>query len=499
MSTLAVLEERFAQRYPREQCGIGIVHLGIGAFHRAHQAWYTDLVLRNHPGDWAICGVSLRSPTVRDQLQPQQGFYSLLERDSQGERLQVIGSVREVLFAPEDPEQVLERMASPQTRIVSLTVTEKGYCHDPATGKLNTQHPQILEDLQHPDRPHSPLGYLVAALRRRWQAQIRPFTVLCCDNLPSNGRVVRGLVLELAQLQEPALAKWIEQEGAFPSSMVDRIVPATAETDRARAQALLGVEDPGVVVTEGFSQWVLEDQFPLGRPAWEEVGVTLVEEVTPFEHMKLRMLNGTHSTLAYLGFLAGHETVADAATDPDFQRLLQEMWQEEIIPTLSLPESTDPQAYAVALLERYQNPGLRHRLYQIAMDGSQKLPQRLLGTLREQMEAERPTDRILLAIAGWMRYVTGLDGVGRPFLVQDPLVDSLQADAKRSGYLVDQHLVTERIPEYVRLILDRREIFAAEWTQFPQLEARLIYLLTQLSEGGVRPLLQQIAGQKESP
>ncbi|MBT7204624.1 MAG: mannitol dehydrogenase family protein, partial [Deltaproteobacteria bacterium] len=295
MSRAVALQEKFGNRYPRESCGIGIVHLGVGAFHRAHQAWYTDKLLNLYPGNWSISGISLRSPNVRDQLAPQDGFYTLVENDRCGQRMEVIGAVREVICAPENPAAALNRLCQPETKVVSLTVTEKGYCHDPATGRLNQKHPQVIADLENTNQPSSALGYLCEALNRRWKQDLGPFSIVSCDNLPSNGKVLRGLLIEFAKLRDAELADWIKDRVTCPSSMVDRIVPATTEKDRQNVQKQLGLEDQGVVVTESFSQWVLEDNFCEGRPAWEEVGVTMVDDVTPFEHMKLRMLNGTHS------------------------------------------------------------------------------------------------------------------------------------------------------------------------------------------------------------
>ena len=325
-------------------------------------------------------------------------------------------------------------MADPAVRIVSLTVTEKGYCHEPATGRLNPDHPDIVHDLATPDAPRSAPGFLVAALARRRAAGLRPFTVLCCDNLPENGRIVRGVTLDLARRIDPGLADWIAAEGAFPSTMVDRIVPATKPEDIARLTAITGTLDLSPVMHEPFRQWVVEDAFVDGqRPDLGAVGVQLVEDVTPFELMKLRMLNGTHSSLAYLGYLAGHETVSDTVDDPAFAGYCRHLWRAEIIPSIAPPPGEDLAAYADALLERYRNPAIRHRTWQIAMDGSQKLPQRILGTIADNRAAGRPCPGLTLAVAAWMHYVGGVDESGRPIDVRDPLADRLKAlsDAAR--------------------------------------------------------------------
>ena len=408
--------------YDRAAVKPGIVHLGLGAFHRAHQAVMTDAVLRDGARDWGIVAASLRSADTRDALAPQDGLYTVATRQDETDALQVIGALGGLHVAPEDPAALLAAMVAPATRIVSLTVTEKGYCHDPATGALDEAHPDIRHDLATPDRPRSAPGFLVEALRRRRAEGTPPFTVLCCDNLPANGHTVRRIATRLATLRDPGLGDWMAAEVAFPSTMVDRIVPATTTEDRARIAAALGVEDAWPVVCEGFSQWVVEDRFPSGRPAWEIAGATFASDVAPFELMKLRMLNGSHSALAYLGYLAGHETVADAAADPAFADYLRAFWAE-VAPFVPAPPGADLPDYAARLLARFRNRALRHRTWQIAMDGSQKLPQRLLGVLRE---AGRPLPCATLAVAGWMRYAAATDERGAAIDVRDPLLPLLR-------------------------------------------------------------------------
>ncbi|MFQ6184105.1 mannitol dehydrogenase family protein [Sinorhizobium meliloti] len=397
---------------------VGIVHLGIGAFHRAHQAAYTDALLSENPS-WGICGVSLRSPETRDALQPQDGLYTLAVQDGEGSDLSVIGSVVELLCAPEDPEAVLRRMADPATRIVSLTITEKGYCHNPATGTLDEGHPDIVHDLANPARPRSAIGFIVEAISRRVSAGIAPFTLLSCDNLPGNGHVLKRIVTQFAELRDPALAAVIRNV-ASPSTMVDRIVPATTDGDRSAVAAAMGLEDAWPIMTEPFRQWVIEEDFPLGRPAWEKAGALFVQDVSAFEFMKLRLLNGSHSTLAYLGYLAGAETVADAMSLPGMEALVEGLMRHEVSPTLPELPGFDLPAYRAELLQRFRNPALRHRTWQIAMDGSQKLPQRLLGSIRDRLHAEAGYDRLALGVAAWMRYARGLDEAGHPIDVRDP-------------------------------------------------------------------------------
>lgn len=405
---------------------VGIVHLGLGAFYRAFGAVYVAEAVAKSGGDWGIVGVSLQSATTRDALAPQDWAYSSVTLSPDGEQVAVIEVLADVLVAPENPAAVLAAMADPAVRIVSLTVTEKGYCHNPATGALNFDHPDILHDLGH-DLPRSAIGFLVRALAQRRDAGLAPFTVLTCDNLPENGHLVRGVVLEFARRVDPLLADWITEHGRFPATMVDRITPATTPADIARLAAATGRHDAAPVSHEAFRQWVIEDDFVSGaRPDFGAVGVQMVQDVTAFEHMKLRMLNGTHSSLAYLGYLAGHETIADTVANPGFNAFVRQLWAE-IMPAVPAPPGVDLGAYAQALLARYENPAIRHRTWQIAMDGSQKLPQRLLGTLAENFAAGRDCPGLILAIAGWMRYVGGVDEGGQAIEVKDPMAARLRA------------------------------------------------------------------------
>lgn len=409
--------------YDRSQIERGIVHLGVGAFHRAHQAVYVDDILETDPR-WGIVGASLRRPDTRDALKPQDSLYTLVSRAGKGDEFRVVGSLLDVLQAEDDRAALFDALTDENTRIVSLTITEKGYCHDPATGELDADHPDIVHDLAHPDAPRSAPGLLVQALAERRSRGFAAFTVVSCDNLPSNGDTARRIVVGFAQRLDPIIGNWIRNETAFPSTMVDRIVPATTDADREEVAKVLGVADAWPVMTEPFSQWVIEDDFPAGRPDFGAAGAQMVADVAPFELMKLRMLNGSHSTLAYLGYLAGFETVADAIADDDIEALIKRLMHEEAIPTLDVP-GVDLSDYALALIERFANPALHHRTWQIAMDGSQKLPQRLLGTIRDRIAARAPYPCLALGVAAWMRYVTGVGEHGAKIDVQDPLADRL--------------------------------------------------------------------------
>lgn len=405
---------------------VGIVHLGPGAFFRAFNAVFTDEAMTAAGGDWGITAVSLRSPTARDQLEPQGGAYTSVTLAAGARAEQVISSVVSVLVAPEDPAAVVAAMADPKVRIVSLTITEKGYCHDPSTGALNRDHPDIVHDLAHLDAPKSAVGFIVAALAARRAAGMPAFTVLSCDNLPSNGSLARNVVLAFAQERDAELAGWIADNATFPATMVDRITPATTDADIAALQESAGYYDPGCVIHEAFRQWVIEDNFVDGRPAWEIAGAQLVPSVAAHEEMKLRCLNGTHSTLAYLGYLAGYETIADCVADPDFARLCARLWLDEIIPVVEEPEGEDLVVYCHRLLERFRDPSIRHRTWQIAMDGSQKLPQRILGTIADHLKLGQVPTGLCLAVAAWMRYVGGVDEAGDAIDVRDPLADHLR-------------------------------------------------------------------------
>ncbi|SMX42517.1 mannitol dehydrogenase family protein [Actibacterium lipolyticum] len=460
---------------------VGIVHLGLGAFFRAHGAIYIAEAIAAKGGEWGILGVSLKSPGTRDLLRPQGFAYTAVELAPDGTKPRVVEVVRDVLVAPEDPQAVLNEMADPAVKIVTLTVTEKGYCHEPSTGALNLAHPDIQHDLSNP-LPQSAPGFLVRALDMRRKAGMRPFTVMTCDNLPENGRVVRGVVLELARAIDPALADWIAAEGRFPATMVDRIVPATKPEDVTELATLTGYDDQAPVMHEPFRQWVIEDDFvDNARPDLGAVGAQLVQDVTAFEHMKLRMLNGTHSSLAYLGYLAGHETIADTVADPVFARFVRHLWQAEIIPALMPPPGEDLNAYANALFDRYANPAIRHRTWQIAMDGSQKLPQRILGTLSENHAAGRSSPGLTLAVAAWMRYVGGVDENGQPIDVKDPLADKLRALSDGADTGADK----------VRALLSVRDVFSAELAK--TIADDVIAAYSMLEQNGASAAAQEVS------
>jgi len=406
--------------YDRDRVTVGVVHFGPGAFHRAHQAFYFDQLLAKDPR-WGICAVSLKSPGVRDALQPQDGLYTLAQLDAET-TFRVVGSILEVLVAPEDPPSVFARLAAPTTRMVTLTVTEKGYCLTGA-GKLDTAHPDIVHDLAQPREPVSAVGYLVEGLRRRHQAGLPPFAVVACDNLADNGWRLKAAVVAFAEAIDPSLAAWIEAEGRFPRTMVDSITPATDDALRVRVETATGLSDAWPIQREAFTQWVVEDVLGEGAPDLASVGVTLTDDVRGFERAKLRLLNGVHSTIAYVGLLKGHQTVFEAISDPELARIAEDLMVQDIIPTLTAPRGLDLAAYAQAILARFRNPEIRHLLSQIAWDGSQKLPFRILGTVADALENGRSVDRLALPLAAWMHFVRRRAAEGEKIV--DPLADRL--------------------------------------------------------------------------
>jgi fructuronate reductase len=403
--------------YDRATQKPGIVHFGIGAFHRAHMAVYTDDAMNAGEGDWGITGVSLRSASVADQMNPQDGLYTVTERSAAGSKVRLIGAVQRVIVAQQDPEAVVAAIASPDTHIISFTITEKGYCRT-ADGSLDLN---ANEDV-------SIYTYLTAGFRRRMEANLPGLTLLSCDNLASNGAQLERLMLTYLRHNAPDLIDWFKAKCTCPSTMVDRIVPATTEADRAGIEALLGMRDEAAVVTEPFSQWVIEDKFAGPRPAWERHGAQITSDVHAYENAKLRMLNGAHSALAYLGLKQGHEFVHQAIADPELAPLIDRLMRSEAATSLIPAPGQDLAAYTDALIERFKNPALNHRLAQIAMDGSQKIPQRWLETLAHHQAVGRQCPAILTAIGAWLCHIRGDNG-----LVDDPVAGALKACWEQAG------------------------------------------------------------------
>ena len=430
--------------YDRNQLKSGILHLGPGAFFRAHFAPFTDAALATSGGDWGIAVASLRTADVADHLNEQNGLYTMLIRDTSGTTAQVIGPILRAHVATRDPAGLLDRLEDPAIRIVSLTVTEKAYGMDTATGGLDLNHADVAADLANRHAPRGVIGYLVEGLSRRRAKGIAPFTPLSCDNLPSNGAVLKRLVLDFAERVDPSLRQWIEANVPFPSTMVDRITPASTEATYQDAERLTGRQDLAAIETEPFTQWVIEDHFANGRPAWEKAGALMVTDVSAYEKMKLRMLNGAHSLLAYLGYIGGYEFIRDVMDDAGLAALAYRH-MHAAARTLDAVPGIDLDHYASELIARFANKAIAHRTYQIAMDGTQKLPQRLLEPACEALALGDRAETYAIAVAAWMRYAIGEHGNGDRYELRDPRaaeIAALIADVPRTGLAISAALFT---------------------------------------------------------
>jgi len=423
--------------YDRSRVTPSIVHMGVGGFHRSHMAVYCDDLLQQG-GDWGICGVGLLDvdSSMRDAMCGQDGLYTVISRDATGSEVMVVGSLLEYIFAPEQREAVLGKLTHADTKIVSITVTEKGYGHDPITGSLDLDHPAIKHDLEHPRQPISAGGLIVEALRQRHEAQQGPFTVLSCDNLQGNGHIAKQVVLQLADTVGPTgLRAWIEENATFPNSMVDRITPATEDKDREWLAENHGVQDAWPVVCEQYRQWVLEDEFCTGRPAWEDAGAMFVADVFPYELMKLRLLNTSHSALAYLSYLADHRSVDGAMGDASVGGFVA-AYMGEVQPSCLPVPGVDIAEYKGVLCERFANPGVKDQVQRLAEDGSTKIGNQMVPIVLDNLKAGRSNECLAASMAAYMSYMTGLDMHGAPIAIKDAKLDTLQPlaiEATKSG------------------------------------------------------------------
>ena len=471
--------------FARDVLSSGIVHFGVGGFHRSHQAMYLDRLMNDGKAlDWGITGVGTMpaDARMRDVMRAQDCLYTLVVKHPDGTlEPRVIGSIVDYLFAPDDPEAVLARMADPATRIVSLTITEGGYHVHQVTGELDSTDDAIQHDLRGDEPPVSAFGFVVEALRRRHESGITPYTVMSCDNIPGNGDVARRMLTSYARLKDPELADWIEREVRFPNSMVDRITPVTADTDRAALAERFGIDDGWPVVCEPFTQWVLEDAFGNDRPPYEDVGVQLVEDVEPYELMKLRLLNASHQALCYLGYLAGYRYAHEVCTDPLFVRFLLGYMDDEGTPTLPPVPGVDLDRYKHQLIERFANPEVRDTLARLCAESSDRIPKWLLPVIREQLAAGRGIDRSALVVAAWARYAEGVDEQGEPIEVVDRLRDIVMARAARQR---DDPLAFVSDPDlFGDLAQDER--FVAAYTS----------ALSSLHERGARATVEAVTGE----
>lgn len=462
--------------------GIGIVHLGIGAFARAHIAHYTDRVLAKHGGDWGILGVSQRSTDVPDRLRPQDGLYTVLQRDGRGPAVANInGAIRGVACATDAAQDVVGHIAARTTAVVTITVTEKGYRYDPGSGHLLDDN-GLAGDLAG-RAPRTVVGQIVRGLQQRFRGDVGPIAIMSCDNLPSNGPLLHGLVQEfLDRLPDPdvnALRTWIADEVAFPHTMVDRIVPAATDEDRQEVARVLGRRDDAAVVTEPFTQWVIEDRFTGFRPAWEDAGAIMSDNVSLYEVLKLRMLNGTHSLIAYLGILAGYEDIAETLRDPLIEAAARTFLKEDAAPAVVQPPGVDLDGYGSEVLQRFRNPALGHLTRQVAMDGSHKLPPRLLGTARARLADGATPQWVALAVAAWIHHLGGLDDGGREIHVNEPLAATLRP------LIMSQ----DRPEEIVHRVLAFENIFGEDLGHDERFTNAVTNWLISLSEHGVRDTL----------
>lgn len=474
---LAALPEQVQRpSYDLDAVRVGIVHIGAGGFHRSHQAMYVDRLMNEGLAlEWGICGVGLMpgDARMRDVMAEQDCLYALVLKGAGGVRdARVIGSLREYLFAPDDPNAVIERMTDPAVRIVSLTVTEGGYNVSQVTGQFDDAAPDVLHDLAHPDAPRTVFGLVIEALRRRRDRGTAPFTVMSCDNVQGNGDVARAAFAAFARLSDPDLGEWVEASIAFPNSMVDRITPVTADADRDELRERFGLDDGWPVVAEPFVQWVLEDHFPTGRPPFEAAGVQLVDDVEPYEQMKLRLLNSTHQGMCYFGHLMGYRFAHEAAADPLIADFLMGYMNLEATPTLRALPGVDLALYKRTLIERYRNPDVRDTLARLCADSSNRIPKWLLPVVRDQLSVGGRVTSAAAIVASWARYAEGIDEDGVPIDVVDQHKDALMARARMQaqsptafleerglfGTLIDQPAFVQ---EYVRALDSLRRDGAA--------------------------------------
>ena len=471
--------------YDRGAVAPAIVHFGVGGFHRAHQAMYIDRLLNAGASrEWGICGVGVLAAdrAMQQALEPQDHLYTLVEKHSDGRYdARVIGSIVDYLYAPDDPEAVIRRLADPATRVVSLTITEGGYGIDDLTGKFNPQAPGIADDLRRNAAPRSVFGLLVAALRRRRGAGREPFTIVSCDNLQGNGSLTQEALIAFTSLLDASLAEWIEQEVRFPNSMVDRITPATTESDREEVGTRFGVSDRWPVVCEPFTQWVLEDSFSSARPPLEEAGVQVVSSVAPYELMKLRLLNGSHQGLCYFARLCGYTYVHEAAQDPLFGEFLRGYMDDEATPTLDPVPGVDLQQYKQVLIERFSNPEIRDTIARVCAESSDRIPKWLLPVIRFQLEHDGPIARSAAVVASWARYAEGTDEHGEPIEIVDRRRDQIMALAARQA--------TEPTA-----FIENRELFG-DLASNERFVGAYLFALRSLHERGARRTLEALVNE----
>ena len=472
-------------QYDRQKVGRAIMHVGVGGFHRAHQALYTDdLLNQGEDSQWGFCGVGLlkHDARIREVMQSQDCLYTLVERSLAGDTARIIGSIVNFSFAPDDSQKVIEQMASPTTRILSLTITEGGY-YISSTGELDAQHPDLQRDLANPHEPSCAFGYILEALDRRRIRGLAPFTVMSCDNIQSNGEVAKKMLMAFAELRDPQLKNWMAENCLFPNSMVDRITPATTDEHRNLVKEKFGIDDGWPVMTESFKQWVIEDHFVQGRPKWEQVGAQMTSDVLPYEKMKLRLLNASHQALCYIGMLLGYQLVHETMEDPDIRRLVEKMMDDEVTPILSEVPGVDLTEYKKTLIERFANPAIRDQLSRIGIYGSSGIPKFVLPTVEEQLKRGGPTKLLSFTVASWFRYLDGLDESGKEMPMLDPMAPKLRERAKAAG-------------KDARQLLGMREVFSEELANAPAFAKQVSDMLNSFYADGARATLVKNIGQQ---
>jgi len=461
----------------------GIAHIGVGGFHRAHQAYYTDALMNTGQAlDWAICGVGLRAEDrrARDDLKEQDYLFTLFELgDNDDTEVRVIGAIRDMLLAEDGAQALIDKLADPQIRIVSLTITEGGYCIDDSNGEFMAHLPQVQHDLAHPQTPKTVFGFLCAALEKRRGAGTPAFTLMSCDNLPHNGAVTRKALLAFAALRDPGLRDWIEQNVSFPNAMVDRITPMTSTAHRLQLADKHGVDDNWPVVCEPFVQWVLEDKFVNGRPAWEQVGVQFTDDVSPYEEMKIKLLNGSHLALTYLGFLKGYRFVHETMNDPLFVRYMRAYMDLDVTPQLAPVPGIDLTDYKNTLVARFSNQAIADQLERVCSDGSSKFPKFTIPTINRLIADGQETRRAALVVAAWALYLKGVDENGDTYTIPDPRAEFCQ------GLVADDALITQRL-------LAVEEIFGTAIPRSAQFVAAFEWCCNSLREVGVTRTLERV-------
>ncbi|HEY5893839.1 MAG TPA: mannitol dehydrogenase family protein [Chthoniobacterales bacterium] len=467
-------------KYDRRKVGQGIVHIGVGGFHRAHQTVYTeDLFDQGQDLQWGFCGLGLlrHDARIRDVMLEQDCLYTLLERSIEGDKPRIVGSIVNFLFAPDNREAVIEKMASFETKIVSMTITEGGY-YLSSSGEFDANHPDIRRDLEHPHEPACSFGFLLEALDRRRKRGQAPFTVMSCDNIQGNGAVARKMLLAFAELRDPVLANWMSQNCVFPNSMVDRIAPATTDEHRALVRERFNIEDGWPVMTEVFKQWVIEDHFLLGRPSWERTGAQMTTDVLPYEKMKLRLLNASHQALCYIAMLFGYEFAHESMEDPDIRKLVELMMDREVTPVLPEVPGVNLVEYKKTLIERFANPAIRDQLSRLGTYGSTGLPKFVFPSIEDQLRLDGPIELLSFTVACWFRYLSGKDDRGNEITMKDPMAPRLREMALAGG--------KDPAP-----LLGVREVFSEELAQSPRFVTHVREALARFYEQGARETLVQ--------